>query len=120
MDWHWVRHLVVPVVGGAAIGSWVATELPQDVLQAMFGVVLAGVAASVVIRPSAWTAGGQARLSKPWRWVIFFGIGLYGGLVQVGVGFLMLSGLVVGVGLDAVSGNAVKVALSLVSVVTGG
>jgi uncharacterized membrane protein YfcA len=45
--------------------------------------------------------------------VVFTAIGFYGGFVQAGVGFLLLAGLVLGGGLDLVSGNAAKVVLIL-------
>ncbi len=40
--------------------------------------------------------------------VLFFGVGVYGGFVQAGVGFLIISGLLL-YGLDLVRINAVKV-----------
>jgi len=41
--------------------------------------------------------------------VIFFVIGLYGGFIQVGVGFFLLAGLVLGAGCNLVKANAIKV-----------
>lgn len=50
-------------------------------------------------------------LSGPWQMLAFFGAGFYGGFVQVGVGFVLLAGLVLGGGLNLVNGNAAKVLL---------
>ncbi len=42
---------------------------------------------------------------------MFFLIGVYGGFVQVGVGFFLLAALVLGGGFNLVTGNAAKVIL---------
>jgi uncharacterized membrane protein YfcA len=41
--------------------------------------------------------------------IIFFFVGIYGGFIQAGVGFFLLSALVLGVGYDLIKANAVKV-----------
>ena len=45
--------------------------------------------------------------------IIFFGIGLYGGFIQAGVGFFLLGGLVLGAGYDLIKANAIKVFITL-------
>ena len=50
-------------------------------------------------------------MREPWRFIVFLGIGLYGGFVQAGVGFLLIAALVVFGGMDLVNGNAAKLAL---------
>ena len=113
IPWHRVSRLVAPTVVGAAVGAWVATQMPADLLRRVFAVVLVFVAASVLLRPSRWVEGKERDIGEPWRTLAFFGIGFYGGSVQAGVGFLLLIGLVLGSGLDLVSGNAAKVVLIL-------
>ena len=46
---------------------------------------------------------------KFWQLVIFFLIGLYGGFIQAGVGFILLAGLVFGAGVNLTKANALKV-----------
>ena len=45
--------------------------------------------------------------------IIFFAIGLYGGFIQAGVGFFLLSGLVLSAGYNLVKANALKVLIVL-------
>ena len=55
-------------------------------------------------------AGGDRPRRSPWHWsmvVAFFVIGVYGGLIQAGVGFAVLAATSVA-GMDLVRGNAVK------------
>jgi uncharacterized membrane protein YfcA len=113
VPWHRVGRLIPPTVLGAAFGAWTATQLSGDVMKKVFAIVLVLVAASVLLRPSRWVEGHERDIGEPWRSLIFFGIGFYGGFVQAGVGFLLLMGLVLGSGMDLVRGNAAKVVLIL-------
>jgi hypothetical protein len=111
IPWRRVSVLIIPTVLGAAVGAWLSTVTPPDVLRLVFAGVLLLVAASVLLRPSRWLEEREAVLREPWRSIIFFGIGFYGGFVQAGVGFLLLAGLVLGAGMNLVNGNAAKVVL---------
>ena len=57
--------------------------------------------------------GHEDRWKSPWRELAFLGIGFYGGFVQAGVGFFILT-LAMLAGLDLVKGNALKVLVVLV------
>jgi uncharacterized membrane protein YfcA len=113
VPWRLVKAVVLPTIVGAACGAWVATQIPADVMKRIFGLVIVLVALSVLVGPSRWMREGEPRLKEPWRSISFFGIGLYGGFVQAGVGFLLLAGLVLGSGLGLVKGNAAKVVIIL-------
>jgi uncharacterized membrane protein YfcA len=109
VPWSRVLGLLPPTLVGAALGAWVATGIDEGVLRRVFAVVLLLVAGSVLARPGRWIEERENRLAQPWRTIVFFAIGFYGGFVQAGVGFLLLAGLVLGGGLDLVKGNAAKV-----------
>lgn len=114
MEWRKALPLVPAAVAGAGVGAWTATQLSNDGMKRVFAVVLVFVAVSVVVKPSRWTTPGErAGLREPWRSLVFFGAGFYGGFVQAGAGFLLLLGLVMGQGFDLVRGNAAKVLLIL-------
>ncbi len=113
VPWGRLTKLFAPTVLGAALGAWTATQMPADLLRKVFAFVLVLVAASVLARPSRWIEGREREMKEPWRSLLFFAIGFYGGSVQAGVGFMLLGGLVVGSGMDLVRGNAAKVALIL-------
>ena len=113
VPWRRVSKLIAPTIIGAAAGAWVATQIPGDTMKRIFAVVLVLVAASVLLRPARWVEGHERELAEPWRSLTFLAIGFYGGSVQAGVGFLLLIGLVLGSGMDLVTGNAAKVVLIL-------
>ena len=72
--------------------------------------------AVILVRPKRWLEGrGEIENHRP-EWsqlLIFFGIGVYGGFIQAGVGIFLLAGLVLGAGYDLVRANAVKVLIVL-------
>ena len=114
IPWRRVGLLLPPVLIGGAAGAWAATRLSSDGMQRVFAVVLILVAVSVVFNTNRWLEDVPTRLSPLWRNVVFLFIGFYGGFVQIGVGILLLTALVLGSGLDLLRGNGAKVALILI------
>ncbi len=110
VDWRYVRWATVPAVIGALIGSKVAVIIGD----AMFKNILA----TLMIVVTLWTLWDPLKKkfakesAKPFNRsalvVGFFFVGIYGGFVQAGVGFLVLAATTMA-GLDLVKGNAVKV-----------
>ena len=99
----------------AAIGSVLGARLALDIDDATFERILAGVMIMVVVimlidPVKRWKF--DAAVLTPRRMVVyvalFFGIGVYGGFIQAGVGFIMITGLLA-FGLDLVRINAIKV-----------
>ena len=112
--WQRVRRLLPPVLVGSALGAWTATQLSPEGMQRVFAVVLLFVALSAVFNTNRWLEDVPTRLSPLWRTVVFVFIGFYGGFIQIGVGILLLTALVLGSGFDLLRGNGAKVALILV------
>ena len=99
----------------ALLGSWVGANLAINLDDQVFKRVLALIMIGVLI----FTAADPMKRFRQedvsfglWRKVIivisFFGVGIYGGFVQAGVGFLIITALLVH-GLDLVRINAIKV-----------
>jgi uncharacterized membrane protein YfcA len=51
-----------------------------------------------------------------WQLVLFFFIGIYGGFLHVGIGYMLLASIVIGAGFDLVKANAIKVFLVMMYV----
>ncbi|MEN8152370.1 MAG: sulfite exporter TauE/SafE family protein, partial [Planctomycetota bacterium] len=114
IPWATVLRVTPWLIVGALAGSLTAAQVPADAMKKVFAFVIVLVALSALLRPKRWLGGHEDRLKSPWRELAFTGIGIYGGFVQAGVGFLLLAGLVLGGGLDLVRGNAAKVAVVLI------
>ena len=111
--------LGLPALAGALVGSRIAV----DVSEAVFNVVLAGVMllvlVSIFFKPKP--AAGREDVAQPLTGsrrlllgCLFFAIGVYGGFIQAGVGFLIMSSLIFLSGHNLVRINAIKVAVILV------
>lgn len=97
--------VLVPAVVGGLVGSVSASQIPDDDFERLFGFIMLPLLALSVWRPNVdkstddWPAGLMA--------AVFFGVGVYAGAVQAGVGLILL--LVLSrAGFDLVTANAIK------------
>ena len=68
--------------------------------------------AILVLNPKKWLQNRKVELTSRRRllgYLVFFLVGLYGGAIQAGVGFLLIASLVLVAGLDLVRTNSHKV-----------
>ncbi len=101
------RPLLLPVVLGAAVGAFGVAKLSADEFEKVFGVVML-----LLLVPMLRGGGGARAVAPSWsppvRFAVFFGIGLYGGAVQAGVGLVLIAALSRS-GIDLVLANSIKV-----------
>lgn len=123
LHWRWATWVALPAIAGSVLGSWAALVVSDTTfrrLLALFMVVLSlwtlwdplkkrnTAAQDAATAPPALTPRG--------RWLLaagFFVVGIYGGFVQAGVGFLILAATTAA-GLDLVRGNALKVLVIMI------
>jgi uncharacterized membrane protein YfcA len=108
-DWSWALKATIPAMAGAAIGVWAALSIPDFAFRRILSVAMVAL--------TIWSLFGQRgetttprELKPPTHWFVvlgFFVVGLYGGFIQAGVGFLVLA-ITTAAGMDLVRGNAVK------------
>jgi uncharacterized membrane protein YfcA len=101
---------LLPVIAGSALGAWSISQLSDATFERVFGIVMLLLLVPIVreiVQPSAARREAPVRLGPAW-WLLFFGIGLYGGAFQAGLGIPLLFALT-WAGFDLVRGNAVKV-----------
>ncbi len=101
----------VPALVGSYYGATLAINIDDQLFKRILGLVMIGVMVFTALDPVKKMQVAEGRLS-PWRLLLllvtFFGVGVYGGFVQAGVGFIIIAGLLAH-GLDLVRINAVKV-----------
>lgn len=108
--------LGTPAVVGSIIGSLVAININEATMKITIGCLLVAMFFIILYKPDKWVKKqADTAQAKPSivQLVIFFGIGLYGGFIQAGVGFFLLAALVLGVGVDLVKANALKLLIVL-------
>jgi uncharacterized membrane protein YfcA len=115
------RHGVLPIklallcTAPSLLGSWLgalwAVEIDEQLFQRLLAGIMIGVLVIILWDPAKHLQGQEAHFT-PLRLAVltvsFFFIGIYGGFVQAGVGFLIIPALLVH-GCDLVRTNAVKI-----------
>ena len=102
LHWQWV-----PALFGAPLGVWFALNIDEALFEKGLALAMAGIALWTFwkpgqINPKQWLN------SKRVQSFFFFLAGIYGGFVQAGVGFLLLT-ICAWAGVDLVRSNAFKV-----------
>lgn len=108
--------LSIPAIVGSLIGAQLAVNLNEDIMEKTIGGLLIVMFFLLIFKPAVWVKGKAGKVearSKVLQIVVFFFIGIYGGFIQAGVGFFLISGLVLAAGLDLVRANAVKLLITL-------
>jgi uncharacterized membrane protein YfcA len=104
--------LAIPAVIGSIIGAQIAVDINKAAFEKAFAVVMLVMIFFLFFNSSKYLMGREDKMTKKVDWVqliIFFLIGLYGGFVQVGVGYFLLAAIVLSAGFDLVRANAIKV-----------
>jgi len=100
-----------PALLGSWIGANLAINLDDQVFKRLLALIMIGVLIFTALDPMKRLRQESIQFGL-WRKILivisFFGVGIYGGFVQAGVGFLIITALLVH-GLDLVRINAIKV-----------
>lgn len=112
----WLVLAIPPALVGAALGTVAAINIGELAFQRILAVIMVAAAAWTIWHPTKPPdAGGTSPPSGTKRWAYgaaFFLIGVYGGFIQAGVGFVILAVTSLA-GLSLIQGNALKVAMVL-------
>ena len=101
------RALLVPVVSGSLIGAYAISRVTPELFESLFGVVMLALLVPM-LRPGAKSQTDEPKAWSPAiRALVFFGIGLYGGAIQAGVGIFLVFALS-HAGFDLVRANSIK------------
>ena len=116
VDGSWIAMAAVPAAAGALLGTWAAIEIGEELFRRVLAALMVAATLWILWDPiarretvEANVAGGGRRVALA---AAFFGVGIYGGFVQAGIGFLLVA-VATWAGLDLVRGNALKVLVVL-------
>jgi uncharacterized membrane protein YfcA len=104
--------LALFTIPGAVIGSLAATRVDNWIFRRILGGVLVFVVFSMIF--GRYRTRTAPRPRSFWLYPALFGIGFYGGFIQVGVGFLLMAALFHLLRVDLVRVNMHKVFIVLV------
>jgi uncharacterized membrane protein YfcA len=102
----------LPATVGSALGTWAALRISDADFQRLLAFLMLAISLWTLWQGRSREKPSQRPMPKGLRFagilLGFFLVGIYGGFVQAGVGFLVLA-MTRAAGLDLVRGNAVKV-----------
>jgi len=102
---------IPPALLGSYLGANLAVTVDEMLFRRLLALVMVGVLVFMAIDPMKRFRCEEVQMTPPRLFVLilsFSAVGVYGGFVQAGVGFLIITALLVH-GLDLVRINAVKV-----------
>ena len=103
--------LVVPAILGAIVGSRIAVEINEQMMNYTIGGLMVFMLLVLLVNPKRWIQESQVdtkRNKSPLSLLVFFMIGVYGGFIQAGVGIFLLAGLVLVSRYSLSAGNGIK------------
>lgn len=99
---------------GCLIGAYYANSISSERFEFILGIVLVGVILSMVFSPVRKNGDDLVERRSKWIYPAMFGIGFYGGFIQVGVGFIFMAALHHLLRIDLVRVNMLKIFIVLI------
>jgi uncharacterized protein len=99
---------LLPIGIGSLIGAFVISSVADKTFERLFGVIMMLLLVPIVWRPPV---PAERRGSTVGSFVVFFLIGVYGGMFQAGVGLALIFALSYA-GYDLVRANSIKVVIN--------
>lgn len=115
LPWPYSLYLGLASLGGGLIGARIASHVSDAIFTKIFVVVMILAVALIVYDP--FKSRGEERLDRRSQVIgslCFFFLGIYGGFVQAGIGFLVIAILSLVNSLSLVKSNFVKVFAAIV------
>ena len=102
--------LMIPALLGSIGGAFMSVHIPDTVFQKIISVLMLIFVVLSVYHDRHSTSGEPAANPGPVvTFILFFGVGIYGGFIQAGVGLFLIGSIRFATGLDLVRTNSVKV-----------
>ncbi len=111
------KAILIPLLVGALVGSLCASYAPQALLKYLLLGAMLTVATIVLIRPSVIAPPADsipfnvAQTPQSWGWLLF--AGFYGGFVQAGVGFILITTFAGALRYSLLASNVLKIFATL-------
>jgi len=110
-------YLALSASVGAIIGAYMAIDIKGEVFNKILAVIMVVIVIYMVFKPKISLKQLIERTTGKYFWlgvITFFFVGIYGGFIQAGVGFIMLLTLSSINRFSLVKSNAIKVFVALV------
>jgi uncharacterized membrane protein YfcA len=119
LRWEDSTPILLPTILGSLAGGWTAIEISEQVLETTVGIIMIILMLMMFYEKKIkqWqqkiVVDEQSLTQKIIRFIVFLGIGFYGGFIQAGIGLLLFVALAFTMQLEAVRANGIKLLLVL-------
>ncbi len=109
---------LVPAVLGSVIGAFFAVDVDPLLLKRIIGVIMAALLLTMIYKPSKWARATNVSSSHKTvlNWILIFLVAVYGGFLQMGIGIMLLSVLVLVAQYSLRDANIIKLVLAFLFV----
>jgi len=110
-------YLGISALIGSLVGAQIAVDIKGDTFNKILAIIMVVIVFYMVFKPKATIDNTLEKTSGKQLWLgilLFFFVGIYGGFIQAGVGFIILLVLSSVNNLSLVKSNAVKVMVVLI------
>ncbi len=110
-------YLSISALIGAIIGANLAVDINNDLFNKILAIVMVLIVIYMVFKPKIDLNQVSERVTGKHLWIgilLFFFVGIYGGFIQAGVGFIILLVLSSVNNMSLVKSNAIKVFVALI------
>ena len=111
IDWREAATYIFPAIAGAILGTLSAVYMPPRVFRIIAAISIFSMGILLVAKPKMWDAPQGEPLSLPKRIAALFLVGIYGGFIQAGVGFLLIWAISGGCKKNIKEANVLKITI---------
>lgn len=104
--------ILLPAIAGSLVGAFAISELTDEGFERFFGLLMIPLIILSIRKPKV--AANPNGWPQALTIAVFFGIGIYAGAIQAGVGLVLLAALS-RAGFDLVTANVIKVQFTFVA-----
>ncbi|HCQ15166.1 MAG TPA: hypothetical protein DIU20_02820 [Cryomorphaceae bacterium] len=110
---------IIPSILGSIIGAFLAVDIDPDVLQYTIGGFMVILLFTLLNKPKKWLKATNVSKSHKttFNWIAIFLTAVYGGFIQMGIGIILLSVLVLVAEYSLRDANIIKLVLTFIFVV---
>ena len=115
--WPYSLYIALSAFFGAIVGARISANLNDELFNKVIAVIMVGVVLLTIFKPTPANRTLEEKTDTKSKFIgviIFFFIGIYGGFIQAGVGFLMIAALTSINGFSLVKTNSAKVFVALI------
>jgi len=107
-------YLGISALVGSVIGAYIAVDIKGETFNRILAIIMVAVVLIIIFKPKVNIAELEERITGKYLWmgiIAFFFIGIYGGFINAGIGFIIILFLHYVHRLSLVRTNATKVAV---------